>query len=124
MKPDRPIRWGIIGTGSIAAAFATDLARLPDADLVAVGSRTRRGADAFGDRFAVPHRHASYADLVADDDVDVVYVATPHPWHHPHALLAIAAGRAVLVEKPFTVNGSEAREVIAAARSRGTFLME
>jgi predicted dehydrogenase len=121
---DAPIRWGILGTGAIAAAFATDLALLADAELVAVGSRTLRSAVAFADRFAIPHRHGSYPALVGDEDVDVVYVATPHPAHRDSALLAIKAGKAVLVEKPFTLNAAEARDLVAAARARGTFLME
>jgi predicted dehydrogenase len=72
----------------------------------------------------VPNRHASYEALVADPQVDVVYVATPHPWHHANTLLALGAGKPVLVEKPFTMNASEARELVAAARGRGLFLME
>jgi predicted dehydrogenase len=121
---DRPVRWGIIGTGRIAAAFAGDLALLPDAELVAVGSRSQAGADAFADRFGIAHRHPTYQALVDDGDVDAVYVSTPHPMHHAGALLAIRAGKAVLVEKPFTINAAEARELVAEARARGTFLME
>jgi predicted dehydrogenase len=123
-EQDAPTRWGIIGTGWIAAAFAADLALLPDARLVAVGSRNAATADAFGDRYEVPRRYASYEELVADDEVDAVYVSTPHPMHHPNTLLAIRAGKAVLVEKPFTINAAEAAELIEAARSQGTFLME
>jgi predicted dehydrogenase len=121
---DRPIRWGIIGTGGIASAFATDLAYLADAEIVAVGSRTSGSADVFADRFSIPHRHSTYASLVEDPDVDVVYVATPHPNHHESALLAIRAGKPVLVEKPFTLNASEAAEVVTEARTRRSFLME
>jgi predicted dehydrogenase len=119
-----PIRWGIVGTGGIAAAFADDLRLLPDASLVAIGSRSQSTADEFGARFAVPHAHASYDDLVNDPDVDAVYVATPHVGHHAAALSAINAGKAVLVEKPFTINAIEAAALIEAARSRGVFLME
>jgi predicted dehydrogenase len=122
--PVEPIRWGVIGTGGIASAFADDLRLLPDASLVAVGSRRQPSADEFADRHEVPHRHASYEALVADDAVDVVYVATPHTDHHASALLAIDAGKAVLVEKAFTVNASQARALVDAARSRGVFLME
>ena len=121
---DRPVRWGILATGGIAHAFAQDLALQPGCEVVAVGSRSRASADAFGDEFGVPHRHASYQDLVNDPDVDVVYVATPHPGHHSAALLAIDAGKAVLVEKPFAMDAAQAREMIDAARERGTFLME
>jgi predicted dehydrogenase len=121
---DRPIRWGILATGGIAHAFARDLARLPDAELVAVGSRTQAGADAFGAAFGVPHRHASYRALVNDPDVDVIYVATPHTGHHDAALLAIEAGKAVLVEKPFAMDAAQAGRMVDAARAGGTFLME
>lgn len=121
---DRPIRWGILATGSIAHAFARDLALLPGCEIVAVGSRTQASADAFGDEFGVPHRHASYQALVSDPDVDAVYVSTPHPGHHDATLLAINAGKAVLVEKPFAMNAAQAREMINAARGQGTFLME
>jgi predicted dehydrogenase len=118
------IRWGILGAGRIAAAFCDDLRLLPDHRVVAVGARHHGGSDAFADQHGIERRHASYADLVADDGVDAVYVATPHPYHHDAALLAIEAGRAVLVEKPFTMDAAEARDLVAAARGRGTFLME
>ncbi|MDQ1541907.1 MAG: hypothetical protein QOH29_2633, partial [Actinomycetota bacterium] len=121
---DQPVRWGIIGTGGIAATFAGDLALLPDAEIVAVGSRSQAGADAFADRFAIAHRHSSYEALARDPDVDAVYVATPHPMHRDNALLAIEAGKAVLVEKPFTINAAETRVLIDAAKAQGTFLME
>lgn len=119
-----PVRWGILATGKIARAFAEDLTLQPGCELVAVGSRSPASADAFGDELGVPHRHASYQALVDDPDVDVVYVATPHPGHHAAALLAINAGKAVLVEKPFAMDAAQAREMIDAARERGTFLME
>ena len=118
------IRWGIAGTGGIASAFAEDLKLLPDAELVAVGSRARDSADAFGDRFDIPHRHVGYAALAADPDVDAVYVAVPHNGHCEAALAAIAERKAVLVETPFTMNAAEAERMITAARAAGTFLME
>jgi len=121
---DQPIRWGIIGTGGIASAFTGDLALLPDAHAVAVGSRSQGSADAFGDRFGIARRYPSYEALADDPDIDAIYVATPHPGHHAAALLGINAGKAVLVEKPFTINAGEARDLIAAAQARGTFLME
>jgi predicted dehydrogenase len=121
---DRPVRWGILATGGIAHAFARDLALQPDCEVVAVGSRSQASAEAFGDEFGVPHRHASYQALVNDPDVDAVYVSTPHPGHHDAALLAISAGKAVLAEKPFAMDAAQAREMIDAARDRGTFLME
>lgn len=118
------IRWGILGTGKIARLFAEDLALLPDAELAAVGSRAQATADAFGDAFGVPRRHASYEALVADDAVDVVYVATPHVFHAEHTLLALEAGNAVLCEKPLAMNAGEAKTMIEAAQSRELFLME
>ena len=118
------IRWGLIGTGLISSTFAADLEHTDSGTVVAVGSRRQASADAFGERFGVPNRHASYEALVGDPDVDVVYVGTPHPMHHEDALLALRAGKPVLVEKPFTMNAAEAEELVAEARSRGLFLME
>jgi predicted dehydrogenase len=118
------VRWGIIGTGRIASAFIRDLALLPDASVVAVGSRRQETADQFAAEHGVGRAHPSYGALVEDPDVDVVYVATPHSGHHDAAMLAIEAGKSVLVEKPFTLNADEAADLVAAARSRGVFLME
>jgi predicted dehydrogenase len=121
---DKPLRWGIMGTGGIAAAFAEDL-KLTDSGLVAaVGSRSAESAAAFGDRLGVETRYGRYEDLAHDPDVDVVYVATPHPMHHGNARLALEAGKPVLVEKPFTMDAGEARDLVALARDRGLFLME
>ena len=117
------IRWGILGTGGIARAFAQALRQTPGARLVAVGSRTAAGAEAFARDFQA-RACASYEELVAAADVDIVYVATPHPMHAENALLALQAGKAVLCEKPFTMNLAEAERVVAQARSRGLFLME
>ena len=118
------IRWGVIGTGGIASAFVEDLRLLPDAVVVAVGSRQAPSADAFAREHDVPKAHPSYAELVADEDVDVVYVSTIHPGHHDAAMLAIEAGKAVLLEKPFTMDAAEAQSLVDAARARGVFLME
>lgn len=119
-----PVRFGVVGTGYIAAAFTRDLALLDDAVVTAVGSRSQQAADRFGDKLGVERRHGSYAQLVTDPDVDVVYVATPHPGHHDAAMLAIGAGKGVLVEKPFTMDVGEATELVEAARAKGVFLME
>jgi predicted dehydrogenase len=118
------LRWGVVGTGGIAARFVADVALLPEAEVVAVGSRNVTSAASFGDRFQIPHRHGSYADLVADPGIDVVYIATPHPFHAEHALQAIDAGKPVLVEKPFAMNAGEARTVADAAGAAGVFCME
>ena len=121
---DSPVRWGILGTGGIARTFAADLRLTGSGVVAAVGSRSQGPADRFADEFGVPGRHASYESLVADPGVDVVYVATPHPMHRDNAVLALRAGKHVLVEKPFTMNAAEAREVAAEARRRGLFAME
>lgn len=118
------IRWGILGTGDIAHLFASDLRLLPDAELTAVGSRAQARADAFGDSFDVPRRYDSYEALVEDADLDVIYVATPHSFHAEHAAMALNAGRAVLCEKPLTLNASQAERLIATARREEQFLME
>lgn len=120
----RPVRLGVIGAGGIAASMTRALDLLPDAEMVAVGSRTQAGADAFGDEHGVPRRHGSYESLATDPEVDVVYVATTHPSHHAAAMLAIEAGKALLVEKPFTMDAVEALDIVTAARERGTFVME
>jgi predicted dehydrogenase len=116
--------WGLIGTGGIAAAFVADLKFTRTGRPAAVGSRQVDSANRFADRFDIPNRHASYEALVADPDVDVVYVATPHPMHYANALLALRAGKPVLVEKAFTMNAAEAEDLVATARADGLFLME
>lgn len=117
-------RWGILGTGAIAKHFATGLSFLPDAELVAVGSRSSTSAAQFADLFDVPHRHSSYRELASDPDVDVVYIAVPHALHKESSLLCLQAGKPVLCEKPFTINAREAEELIAFARQEKLFLME
>jgi predicted dehydrogenase len=119
-----PIRWGIIGTGLIAHTFAKDLTLTDDGVVTAVGSRSSASAEAFGDEFDVPRRYDSYESLVADEGLDAVYVATPHPMHFANASLALKHGKPVLVEKAFTMNGREARDLVALARSKRLFLME
>jgi predicted dehydrogenase len=121
---DKPLRWGIMGTGGIAGGFAEDL-KLTDSGVVAaVGSRTAGSADTFAEQRGIPTRHGSYEALANDPDVDIVYVATPHPLHHGNARLALEAGKPVLVEKPFTMNAEEARDLVALAEERNLFLME
>jgi predicted dehydrogenase len=117
-------RWGILSTGNIAKQFARGLTAIDDAELIAVGSRTQAAADAFGDEFNVPHRHPDYESLAADSDVDAIYVATPHPMHHANAVLCLEHDKPVLLEKPFTLNAAEAKDVILTARERGVFCME
>ena len=121
---EKRIRWGILGTGAVARDFAHGLRFVPDVELVAVASRSTVNADAFARTFAVPRFHTGYEALVADRDVDVVYIATPAARHCDDCLLALSAGRAVLCEKPFTTTADEAREIVAKARSAGLFCME
>ncbi len=118
------IRWGVLGPGGIARTFATAVGQHTQGEVVAVGSRSRERAAQFAAEFDVPTVHEGYEALVADPDVDAVYVASPHSEHRDHALLAIAAGKHVLVEKAFTRNATEAQEVVDAARAAGVFLME
>ena len=121
---DGPLRWGILGTGGIAHTFAEDL-RLTDSGVVgAVGSRSQDTADRFANQFGIEARHPSYEALVADPAVDAIYVATPHPSHRENAILALRAGKPVLVEKPFAMNAAEAAEIVAVAREEKLFAME
>lgn len=117
------LRWGILGPGGISRKLAADL-RVAGIDLHAVGSRSQATADAFATDFEVARAHGSYAALVDDPAVDVVYVGTPHPFHAEHALLALRAGKHVLVEKPFTLNAAQARAVVAEADARGLVVLE
>ena len=117
------IRWGILGTGGIARTFTTDL-KTAGLDVAAVGSRSAESAEAFAAEFGIERAHGSYEDLVADPEVDAVYVASPHPFHAEHSLLAIAAGKHVLVEKAFTVNAAQAQRIADAAREAGVAVVE
>jgi len=118
------IRWGILGTGKIATAFAKALLDTPDAKLVAVASRTADSANKFGAEFGVTRCHGTYQGLADDDQVDVVYIATPHPMHHENALMCLNGGKAILVEKSFTMNRREAEDIINLARAKNLFVME
>lgn len=117
-------RWGILGTGNIAAKFATCLSVCERATLQAVGSRGQESADAFGERFNIPTRHGSYEALANDPEVDVIYVSTPHALHMDNCILCLKAGKAVLCEKPFTLNAAESRAVMEVAQLEQRFLME
>ncbi|MET0853599.1 MAG: Gfo/Idh/MocA family oxidoreductase [Microterricola sp.] len=117
------LRWGILATGGIAHLFTSDLV-LNGHTVQAVGSRRADAAAQFAAEFGIPNVHASYDELVADPEVDVIYVASPHPFHAEHATLALNAGKHVLVEKPFTLNADEARELAALAESTGLVILE
>lgn len=119
-----PLRWGVLGTGWIAERFFDAAHTHTQQRLTAVGSRTQSRADEFAARFQAPCAHDTYEALVADPDVDIVYVATPHSEHLANAKLAIEAGKHVLVEKAFTETAAQARELIDAARDAGVAVME
>jgi predicted dehydrogenase len=119
-----PVRWGILGAGGIADTVATDIALTRGNVVHAVAARDGGRAADFAARHSASRSYAGYSELVADPDVDVVYVATTHPSHHALSLEAIAAGKAVLIEKPLCLNAFQAREVFDAALARGVFSME
>ena len=118
------LRWGVIGTGWIADRFVASLRQHSSQQVIAVGSRTLESALSFADRHTLPAAYGSYEELVADGEVDVVYVATPHNAHLPVALLSLGAGRHTLVEKPLGATADEARRIAAAAEAAGVFCME
>ncbi|HMM94128.1 Gfo/Idh/MocA family oxidoreductase [Phycicoccus sp.] len=118
------VRWGVLGPGGIANTFAEAVRAGTRSEVVAVGSRSAERADAFARRHGVTRSYGSYEELVADEDVDVVYVASPHSEHREHALLAVAAGRHVLVEKAFARSLRETDEVLDAARAAGVLAAE
>lgn len=119
-----PVRWGILAPGGIARAFATALVRGTRQEIGAIGSRSIDRAKSFADEFGVAAAYGSYAELVNDPDLDIIYVASPHSEHHAQARMALEAGKAVLIEKAFTRNAAEARELVELARSNNLFLLE
>ncbi|MFF4781896.1 Gfo/Idh/MocA family protein [Streptomyces griseorubiginosus] len=121
---EQSVRWGILATGGIAAAFTADLVDLPDAEVVAVASRSEASAKAFAERFGIERAYGEWGALAEDADIDVVYVATPHSAHRAAAGLCLSAGRNVLCEKAFTLNVREAEELVGLAKDGGRFLME
>ena len=118
------IRWGVVGPGRIADKVVADFAHVPDAEVVAVASRAQDRANAFAEKHRIARAYGSYEALLADPDVDVLYIATPHRQHRDVSLAAIRAGKALLVEKSFTTTVAGARAIVDLARSTGTFVME
>lgn len=118
------VRWGIVGAGSIAGAVAGDFQFVPGARLEAIASRSQHKADIFAAHHGIPEAFGSYREMLWSADIDAVYIATPHPQHRDIALAAIAAGKAVMVEKAFTATLAGTRAVVEAARARGVFAME
>lgn len=117
------LRWGFLSAGGIATAVADDF-RIAGITIQAVGARDLAKANEFADKFGIPNRHQGYEALVNDPEVDAIYVSTPHPWHHKHALLALNAGKHVLLEKPFTINAREAQEIKDLAAAKNLFVLE
>lgn len=118
------VRWAVLGPGRIAERVAADFAHVADGELVAVGSRSAQRAADFAERHGIPRSYGSYEDLLADDAVDAVYVATPHSWHVVHGTQVLEAGKALLMEKSFTATLRGAEALVATARERGVFAME
>jgi len=118
------IRWGILGAGRIARKFASDLKLVSDAQLVAIGSRSMESAEEFAAEFPLQYKHDSYEALAANENVDVIYIATPHNLHHENTLLCLQHNKAVLCEKPFAMNVHQTKEMIALAKEKNIFLME
>lgn len=118
------VRWGIVGAGRIANTFASDMAATEAGVLQAVAARDGQAARRFADRYAIPTSHQGYEALYADPDVDAVYVATPHTLHFENSRDALRAGKAVLCEKPITVNAAECRRLIEIADAAPGYLME
>lgn len=124
MTTTRSFKWGIIGPGKIAGKFATDLAMVPGAELYAVASRDIEKAKTFSAEYNFKKSYGSYEELAADPEVDIIYVATPHVFHHEQTLLCIKHKKAVLCEKPFAINSRQVEEMINAAKENKVFLME
>ena len=118
------IRWGILGSGRIARKFASDLKYVKNSELIAIGSRSMEGAETFAAEFPVQYKHSSYEELVQNNEVDVIYIATPHNLHYENTLLCLNNNKAVLCEKPFAMNISQTKAMIKLAREKKLFLME
>lgn len=118
------IRWGILGCGNIARKFASDIQLVNNAELVAVAARSAASADTFAKDYPAKFVHYSYEELVNNEEVDVIYVATPHGLHHEHVLLCLEHNKAVMCEKAFALNKKQAEEMIAKAKEKNVFLME
>lgn len=118
------VRWGILGPGRIARAFVEGLRAAPGAEIVAVGSRDRERAASFASEYGIRNTHGGYDDLVADPEVDAVYIATSHSFHHDHTLMCLRGGKHVLCEKPLALNAVQAERMIDAADEAGLLLME
>jgi len=120
----KTVNWGILGPGKIAEKFAQGLKFVPNAKLLAVGSRSAENANEFAKKHGVSRAYSSYEKLVTDPEIDVVYIATPHIFHCEHSLLCLENEKAVLCEKPFAMNEKEVNSMISKAHEKNVFLME
>ena len=117
-------KWGILAPGKMSAKFTRGLKLLDNAELYAVGSRDINRARQFAEEFGFKKAYGSYEELAADNEVDIIYVASPHSYHHDHTMLCLKNRKAVLCEKAFALNSREADEMIDEARRQKVFLME
>jgi len=120
----KSIRWGILGCGKIARKFASDIKFVKNAELIALGAREQSTVDEFAKDFPAKYKHNSYQSLVENPEVDAIYIATPHAFHHEHTLLCLNHNKAVLCEKAFAMNSRQAKEMIDLAQKKKVFLME
>ncbi len=121
---NKPINWGIIGTGMIAGKMVEGISVLPDAEIKAIASRSIKRAREFALKHRIETAYGTYEEIARDPDIDVIYVATPHPYHCENTLMCLERGKAVLCEKPFAMNEKEVLRMISKAREKGVFLME
>ncbi|MDT0687792.1 Gfo/Idh/MocA family protein [Autumnicola psychrophila] len=121
---EKTVKWAILGPGKIAKKFATGLKDVKGAELYAVASRSKERADAFAEEFNATKAYSSYEEMLKDEQVDVVYIATPHVFHFDNTLLCLEHKKAVLCEKPFAMDTEQVKEMIAMAREKKVFLME
>lgn len=117
-------RIGIIGAGWIAEKMAQAIAPLTDIEIYAIASRSIQKAESFAKEYNIPKAYGSYAEMVADPEIDLVYIATPHSHHYEHSMLALENGKPVLVEKAFTANAAQAERLIQTAKEKGLFITE
>lgn len=118
------IKWGIIGLGNIARKFADDLQKIPNAELFAVASRSKVRSEQFAAEYKAQKAYDSYAELAEDNNIDAVYIATPHSFHKDHSILCMLHNKAVLCEKPLAMNYLEVSEMIAVAKTQNVLFME
>jgi len=124
MTLSKKVRWGILGPGGIASRLLQDAGQAANFSVVAVGSRSLDRAAEFASRFGIPRVHGSYEALLADPEVDAVYIGVPNSLHHPMTMLALAAGKHVLSEKPYSRHSEQVGEAFDAAEAAGLVLME